>query len=115
MLTRDDGDREINHHGTLLPAEEKKDVSEKNELFKPSKKKMDLISRNEKIQVEVKNIKPTKMYWHVSGSASKVQRCDGQGEKQVEASAPQVFQLLHNSSNSNSVYFNLLLHRNHAC
>lgn len=49
---RDDGDREINHHGTLLPAEEKKDVSEKNELFKPSKKKMDLISRNEKIQVE---------------------------------------------------------------
>ena len=51
--TRDGDDREINHHGTLLPADENKDSLEKNELFKPSKKKIDLISRNEKNQVEV--------------------------------------------------------------
>ena len=114
MPTRDDGEREINHHGTLLPADEKKDASEKTELFKPSKKKMDLISRDEKTQVEVVTIEHTKMCWLVSGSAPKVQGCDSQGEKQVEASAPQVFQLLHNSRNSHPVYFNLFFCGNHA-
>ena len=56
VWSRDDGDREVNHHGTLLPADDKKDASEKTELFKPSKKKMDLISRNEKTQVEVMSV-----------------------------------------------------------
>jgi hypothetical protein len=48
---REDESREVSHHGTMLPAGGETDEKE---LFKPSKKKIDLISRNEKVQVEVR-------------------------------------------------------------
>lgn len=63
MFPRDDESRDINHHGTTKPATTEDNVKvidkipqkiETEQLFVPPKmKKMDLISRNEKTQVEV--------------------------------------------------------------
>ena len=64
MFPRDDESRDINHHGTTKPATTEDNVKvidmkipqkiEPEQLFAPPKmKKMDLISRNEKTQVEV--------------------------------------------------------------
>ena len=51
---REDESREVSHHGTMIPAAGKQGGDEERMFNKPRNRKIDLIARDEKIQVQVR-------------------------------------------------------------
>ena len=93
LFAREDEGREVNHHGSLLPTTgitEVEDLEDRGRkelegqerlevLFKPAHRKVELISRNEKIHVEVRKYlerfdsSPTLLHlYHLLGGSSTV-------------------------------------------